>query len=138
MGSGNQDRRPDQPYGRAIRGGVPISFPWFAAKADDPKAPAHGFVRTTAWTLESIERVGDAVTVSMSTQNNEHTKKWWPADFLLVHRATFDSELTMELEVRNTGANPLQFEEALTPISEWGKSTGRGCTVFCLAVCGQN
>ena len=99
--------------GRAIRGGVPISFPWFAARADDPSAPAHGFVRTIAWTLESILQAGDSVTVSMSTQNNDNTKKWWPADFLLVHRATFGSELTMELEVRNTGANPLQFEEAL-------------------------
>ena len=32
--------------GKAIRGGVPISFPWFADKANDSKAPAHGFVRT--------------------------------------------------------------------------------------------
>src|SRR5580698_3974847 len=31
--------------GRAIRGGIPVCFPWFRAKADDPKAPAHGFVR---------------------------------------------------------------------------------------------
>ncbi len=99
--------------GRAIRGGVPISFPWFAGKADDPKAPAHGFVRTIAWTLESIVQAGKSVTVSMSTTSNANTKKWWPADFYLVHRATFGSELPMELEVGNTGANPLQFEEAL-------------------------
>src|SRR5215469_9651297 len=32
--------------GKAIRGGVPVCFPWFRGKADDPKAPAHGFVRT--------------------------------------------------------------------------------------------
>src|SRR5262252_2446072 len=43
--------------GRAIRGGVPICFPWFGDKADDPHAPAHGFVRTTAWQLESIAQV---------------------------------------------------------------------------------
>ncbi|HKF03653.1 MAG TPA: hypothetical protein VKB49_15145, partial [Candidatus Sulfotelmatobacter sp.] len=40
--------------GQAIRGGIPICFPWFRAKADDPKAPAHGFVRTKSWQLESI------------------------------------------------------------------------------------
>src|SRR5271170_6319281 len=48
--------------GRAIRGGVPICFPWFAGKADDPNAPAHGFVRSVAWTLDSIVQAGDAVT----------------------------------------------------------------------------
>src|ERR1700744_3522333 len=41
--------------GRAIRGGIPICFPWFRAKADDPSAPAHGFVRTRAWRLGAGE-----------------------------------------------------------------------------------
>ena len=98
--------------GRAIRGGVPICFPWFADKADDPSAPAHGFVRTKAWQLESIVQAGDAVTVSMFTESNDATKQWWPADFHLVHRATFGSELNLELVVRNTGATSLRFEEA--------------------------
>jgi glucose-6-phosphate 1-epimerase len=99
--------------GRAIRGGVPICFPWFGGKADDPKAPAHGFVRTKPWQLESISQAGDSITVSMFTESNESTKKWWPADFRLVHRATFGRELSLELEVSNTGKTPLRFEEAL-------------------------
>src|SRR6266700_1338059 len=77
--------------GSAIRGGVPICFPWFGGKADDPKAPAHGFVRTKAWQLEPIAKAGGAVTVSMFTESDESTKKWWPADFRLVHRVTFGS-----------------------------------------------
>jgi len=37
--------------GRAIRGGIPVCFPWFRNKADDPKAPSHGFVRRHgSWT----------------------------------------------------------------------------------------
>src|ERR1700683_4812131 len=99
--------------GRAIRGGVPICFPWFGDKVDDPKAPAHGFVRTKAWQLESIEQAGEAVTVSMSTESDESTRKWWPADFRLVHSATFGRDLTLELVVTNTGKTPLRFEEAL-------------------------
>ena len=75
--------------GQAIRGGVPVCFPWFGNKADDPKAPAHGFVRTRAWQIESIEQIGSAVTVSMFTESNEDTTRWWPAEFRLVHRATF-------------------------------------------------
>ncbi len=99
--------------GKAIRGGVPVCFPWFGNKADDPKAPAHGFVRAKAWRLESVERKGDTVAVSMSTASDDGTKRLWPAEFRLVHRATFGAELTMELEMRNTGSAPLRFEEAL-------------------------
>ncbi len=99
--------------GIAIRGGIPICFPWFRAKADDPKAPAHGFVRTKAWILESITNDGGSVTVIMSTASNDDTSKWWPADFRLVHRATFGPELKLELTVTNTGPTPLRFEEAL-------------------------
>jgi glucose-6-phosphate 1-epimerase len=98
--------------GRAIRGGVPICFPWFANKADNADAPMHGFVRTNPWQLESIVQTGDAVTVSMFTESNELTKRWWPADFHLVHRATFGFELSLELVLTNTGANSLRFEEA--------------------------
>ena len=61
--------------GHAIRGGVPVSFPWFADKTDDHTAPAHGFVRTKAWQLESIEMAGTNVTVSMSTESGEDTRK---------------------------------------------------------------
>jgi glucose-6-phosphate 1-epimerase len=99
--------------GRAIRGGVPICFPWFADKAGDPKAPAHGFVRTAIWQLESIVQAGDAVTVSMFTESNDETKKWWPADFQLIHRATFGSLLKLELLVNNRGTPAIRFEEAL-------------------------
>jgi glucose-6-phosphate 1-epimerase len=100
-------------HGHAIRGGIPICFPWFGGKGDDPKAPAHGFVRTKEWQLESIAQVGDGVTVSMFTESDEDTKRWWPAEFRLVYRVTFASELRLELVVTNTGKTPLRFEEAL-------------------------
>jgi glucose-6-phosphate 1-epimerase len=99
--------------GRAIRGGVPICFPWFANKADDGEAPAHGFVRTKTWQLESIVQAGGAVTVTLFTESDESTKKWWPFDFRLVYRAAFGPELNLELVLTNTGARSLRFEEAL-------------------------
>jgi glucose-6-phosphate 1-epimerase len=99
--------------GRPIRGGVPLCFPWFAGKADDPSAPMHGFARTKTWQLESITQASDAVTVSMVTESNDETKRWWPVDFHVAYRATFDSALNLELVVRNTGASLFRFEEAL-------------------------
>jgi glucose-6-phosphate 1-epimerase len=97
----------------AIRGGIPICFPWFGGKADDPQAPAHGFVRTKAWHLESIAQDGDGVTVGMFTESDEDTKRWCAADFRVVYRVTFAAELRLELVVTNIGKTPLHFEEAL-------------------------
>jgi glucose-6-phosphate 1-epimerase len=99
--------------GEAIRGGIPICFPWFRAKADDPKAPAHGFVRTRSWQLESVVEQKRGVVVTMAIENDEQTQRWWPAQFRLVHRVTFGSELTLELTCTNTGKTELRFEEAL-------------------------
>ena len=99
--------------GKAIRGGIPICFPWFRGKADDPRAPAHGVVRTRIWTLESVEQNADGVTVSMSMESDSDTRKWWPADFQLLYRVTFGRELRLEFTVSNTGTAPFRFEEAL-------------------------
>jgi glucose-6-phosphate 1-epimerase len=99
--------------GKAIRGGVPICFPWFRAKADSLEAPAHGFVRTKSWRLESITNIQDAVVVSLQTESDETTRKWWPFEFSLIQRITVGASLKLELTVTNTGQTPFQFEEAL-------------------------
>jgi glucose-6-phosphate 1-epimerase len=99
--------------GKAIRGGIPVCFPWFRNKVDDPKAPSHGFVRTKDWQLDEVEMRGDGVMVSLSTRSDEGTKAWWPHDFHLLHRVILGVGLTQELVVSNTGTTPLRFEEAL-------------------------
>jgi glucose-6-phosphate 1-epimerase len=99
--------------GKAIRGGIPICFPWFRAKAGDPHAPAHGVVRTKVWVLESLQHNADGVTVSMSTESDPDTRRLWPADFRVLQRVTFGKELKLEFTVSNTGASPFRFEEAL-------------------------
>src|ERR1700733_5231934 len=100
--------------GRAIRGGIPICFPWFRAKSDDPTAPAHGFVRTKEWRLDSITSDDEgAIAVVCSTSSDEDTGRFWPHEFRLVHRITVAKTLQLELIVTNTGTAAFQFEEAL-------------------------
>jgi glucose-6-phosphate 1-epimerase len=100
--------------GRAIRGGIPVCFPWFRAKADDPNAPAHGFVRTKEWNLESVHAGGDGtVTVVCATRSDEGSRRWWPHEFRLAHRITVGKTLGMELTVSNSGSTAFRFEEAL-------------------------
>jgi glucose-6-phosphate 1-epimerase len=99
--------------GQAIRGGIPICFPWFRAKADDPRAPAHGFLRTKTWQLESIAESKAGIAVTMFSESDDQTRRWWPGEFRVEHRALFGTELSLELVCTNTGSTPLRFEEAL-------------------------
>ena len=39
--------------GKAIRGGVPVIFPWFGGRSDGKPGPAHGFARSVDWSVES-------------------------------------------------------------------------------------
>ena len=55
-------------HGKAIRGGVPICFPWFGGKADDPKAPAHGFVRAKNGTIAEFDAPGAGTGSFQGTQ----------------------------------------------------------------------
>jgi glucose-6-phosphate 1-epimerase len=100
--------------GRAIRGGIPICFPWFRAKADDPHAPSHGFVRTREWQVESISReAAESVCICLCTESDDSTLRWWPFDFRLEYRVTVGASLRLELSMKNCGRSALRFEEAL-------------------------
>jgi glucose-6-phosphate 1-epimerase len=99
--------------GKAIRGGVPIVFPWFGPSAADPKLPAHGFARTTRWDLSAISRRGDRALIELALKASEATRKLWPHDFELRFRVTVGTTLQMQLEVRNAGGTDFSFEEAL-------------------------
>jgi glucose-6-phosphate 1-epimerase len=44
--------------GRAIRGGIPIVFPWFGPSRHTPTAPQHGFARTATWHLDEVGTAG--------------------------------------------------------------------------------
>jgi glucose-6-phosphate 1-epimerase len=99
--------------GKAIRGGIPVCFPWFRGKADDPKAPAHGFVRTKSWALKSMTQEDGSICVTLATESDESTRRLWPHDFRIALRIGVGAQLKLELIVSNTGAAPFQFEEAL-------------------------
>lgn len=99
--------------GKAIRGGVPLIFPWFGARAGDAKAPQHGFARTANWQLESLAPAADSVAVVLRLDDSEQTRASWPFAFTARFRVTFAATLTMALEVENRSAEAMQFEEAL-------------------------
>jgi D-hexose-6-phosphate mutarotase len=100
--------------GSAIRGGVPICFPWFGPHATDPAAPAHGFARVLPWTLVGAREDGDDVVVELGLEDSPETRTGaWPHPFRATYRVTVGAALRLDLEVTNTGSAPVTYEEAL-------------------------
>jgi glucose-6-phosphate 1-epimerase len=53
---------------RAIRGGIPIIFPWFGPSRHALAAPQHGFARTAPWYLDGVETAGrESLTLTLRT-----------------------------------------------------------------------
>ena len=100
--------------GKAIRGGVPICFPWFAGGQDGTAAPAHGFARTTEWGLVGATTDGRWVEVILALADSPATRELWPHSFACDYRVRMgENELALLLSVTNTGDEPFTFEEAL-------------------------
>ncbi len=100
--------------GKAIRGGVPICFPWFADGPDGTARPAHGFARTTEWELTGAMADERRVELTLALAAGEATRALWPYSFAAEYRVRMsEDDLALQLAVTNTGDRPFTFEEAL-------------------------
>lgn len=95
--------------GRAIRGGVPVCFPWFATRAATPSAPAHGFARIRDWRL--AERT--PTSLAFTLESDAETHRLWPHDFRLRLEVAVSRRLELTLDVTNTSPAAFTFEGAL-------------------------
>jgi glucose-6-phosphate 1-epimerase len=98
--------------GVAIRGGIPVIFPQFAAEGPLPR---HGFARTMRWALIGQTQAPDGTAhASFILNDTDSTRAIWPAVF----RATLavrvgGSELRVSLTVENLGEARFEFAAAL-------------------------
>jgi glucose-6-phosphate 1-epimerase len=108
--------------GKAIRGGIPVCWPWFGARRNDPKpdgvaSPAHGIARTRDWVVEAVRledngRVHVEMVLDTATLDEDAQALWEPPlQARLV--ASFGLTLSVSLETRNTGTESVDVEGAL-------------------------
>jgi D-hexose-6-phosphate mutarotase len=87
--------------GKAIRGGVPICFPWFGPREGEP---AHGFVRFMAWELvKTVAAPDGTVTVHFALPETPGREAWKSLRTEFV--VTVGEALTLELVVTNESAD---------------------------------
>jgi glucose-6-phosphate 1-epimerase len=100
--------------GRAIRGGIPIVFPWFGANRHEPAAPQHGFARTAPWRLDGVDPAGrESLTLPLAICDGDVGSPVWPEPFRAIYTVTFAQTLSLRLAVQNRATRPIIFEEAL-------------------------
>lgn len=99
--------------GQAIRGGIPVIFPWFGDDPEQRGRGAHGFARRMPWTVLASEVGESATNVVLELVDDEATRALWPQRFALRLEATLGEHLDLALHVTNRGDAPMRFEEAL-------------------------
>ncbi|ABB45350.1 Aldose 1-epimerase [Sulfurimonas denitrificans DSM 1251] len=103
----------DFEQGRAIRGGVPVCWPWFGFN-EDKNLPQHGFARTSMWEFVGANEVNESkTTLLFRLTNSEQTLKIWNYKFLLELQITISKELKMELKTTNLDDKAFKISQAL-------------------------
>lgn len=104
--------------GQAIRGGVPVCWPWFGPHPDDAARPQHGFARTSGWQVEETALVDDVVRIRLGLPMHL-PQNWSSADednmrrFELSYEILVGTTLRMTLTTINHGDRTVSLTQAL-------------------------
>ena len=100
--------------GKAIRGGIPICFPWFGKNRGDPSLPQHGFARTQVWTVVLEEETDEGAThIRLQLKSNTNTLSQWAYQFEVFLDIVIGDELSIALSVTNVDTKPFEITAAL-------------------------
>ena len=100
--------------GKAIRGGIPICWPWFGPNIDEEgnNGGNHGFARTNCWQLVSHEITEQDVSLVIEL-NDENEHYLWPTKFKLLQTLVFSTTFTQQLSITNLSLETVSFSSAL-------------------------
>lgn len=103
---------------KPIRGGIPVVFPWFATDSKPDRVnghpgPSHGFARIQDWDLTAAHANSDGIVqLTLTLAPTDLSRSMGFDAFHLTLDFLLGRTLTVRLTVRNTGTEPLPFEEA--------------------------
>lgn|SRR6185312_2141384 len=110
--------------GKAIRGGVPIIFPWFGARTGArTDGPSHGFARIESWDLAFAALSGDDLHLTLTLAPTEQSRALGFDNFSVALQLILGETLTMRLTIANESGEPLRVEEAFHTYLTVGDAT---------------
>lgn len=95
---------------KAIRGGIPLCWPWFATH-HLPGLPAHGYLRTQTWHIDRIDDDVNRTELELKPAKTDGEGFDGKAGVSLV--IVVSEQLSVSLVTRNTGDTPFEFRAAL-------------------------
>ena len=103
--------------GKAIRGGVPLCWPWFGGevKLSDGElnqVSNHGFARQKQWDIAEIEVLAASVKITL-VLSGESCSPYWPAAFELKQTLLFDESFHQTLTMTNQSNKTVEYTGAL-------------------------
>jgi glucose-6-phosphate 1-epimerase len=99
--------------GKAIRGGIPVCWPWFGGHVSDSTKPMHGIARILPWELLRADAQETRVAMLFRLQSSDETRALWPHDFTCHLGISFGEKLEVSLITQNTGKDAMVITEAL-------------------------
>ena len=100
--------------GKAIKGGIPICWPWFGQDQEKVGTQMHGFVRNMLWQLDETSTTANGKTnVVLSLSETKETMKLWPHTFKLILKIQIGKTLKLSLKTENTDTSSFVITQAL-------------------------
>lgn len=100
--------------GKAIRGGIPLCFPWFGPHETDNTKAQHGFARLSTWKFETLDLISSESTqITLTLNQSAETLAIWPFFFSAKVIINIAKSLTVSLQVLNTGNTTFTYTDAL-------------------------
>lgn len=100
--------------GTAIRGGVPVCWPWFGPDPQHLGRSDHGLARTRMWNVAYTALTPEQeCIIAFELTDTPETHAIWPHPFRLTLRLSVGKTLTLELTTYNRGETPFELTQAL-------------------------